>query len=154
MAVCRSAGVPLIINDRVDIAIACDADGVHVGQDDLPCTVVRRMIGPGKIVGVSTHNVEEALQALEDGADYIGTGAIYPTSTKDSTAIGVNALKTVCDACGIPCVAIGGINAQNASEVMKVGAAGIAVVSAIFNKPQPDIAAAELGEVVRRAAVK
>eukprot|EP00960_Hanusia_phi_P075041 768366-Hanusia_phi.AAC.3 len=95
MAICRAANVPFIVNDRVDIALACDADGVHVGQDDMPCREVRRLLGPHKIVGVSVKTAVEAIKAQEDGADYVGSGAVYPTSTKDSSSIGVEGLRKV-----------------------------------------------------------
>jgi len=193
MPVCRRHGVPLIINDRVDIALACDADGVHVGQDDLPCKVVRRMLGPHKIVGVSVKTPQEMAQAERDGADYVGSGAVYPTSTKDSSAIGVfpcvsvcfrrpcawclfesfllaaclsirvlskrattqnvhagvKGLALVCRSAALPVVAIGGLNAANCRESLDVGAVGIAVVSAIFNKPDPQTAAQALAAALR-----
>ncbi|EKX55216.1 putative TH1,Thiamine [Guillardia theta CCMP2712] len=120
MAICRAANVPFIVNDRVDIALACDADGVHVGQDDMPCDEVRRLLGPHKIVGVSVKTGEEAIKAQEDGADYIGSGAVYPTSTKDSSAIGLEGLSKVCKGCDIPCVAIGGLNASNCGEAIRL----------------------------------
>jgi len=106
MPVCRRHGVPLIINDRVDIALACDADGVHVGQDDLPCKVVRRMLGPHKIVGVSVKTPQEMAQAERDGADYVGSGAVYPTSTKDSSAIGVSSCVSVAPVLGVSLKAV------------------------------------------------
>lgn len=126
--------VPLIINDRVDIALAVDADGVHIGQEDLPAQVVRRLIGPGKILGVSAGTVEEAIKAQEDGADYLGVGAVFPTPTKpESGAIGIEGVKKIKESVSIPVVAIGGITRENAYEVMiKTGADGIASVSAIF----------------------
>ena len=151
MAVCRPRGVPLIINDRVDIALACDADGVHVGQDDLPCDVVRRMLGPHKIVGVSVKTRQEVAQAERDGADYVGSGAVYPTSTKDSSAIGLEGIAQVCSGSSLPVVAIGGLNGANCGDSIAVGAAGIAVVSAIFNKPDPQAAAQALAATVAGA---
>lgn len=132
--VTRRKNIPLIINDRVDIALAVDADGVHVGQEDLPAEVVRRLIGPGKILGVSAGTVEEAIKAQKDGADYLGVGAAYPTPTKpESCAIGIEGIKRIKEAVGIPVVAIGGITRENAYEVMlKTGVDGISSVSAVF----------------------
>ncbi|MDN5311449.1 MAG: thiamine-phosphate pyrophosphorylase [Thermoanaerobacteraceae bacterium] len=132
--VTRRKNIPLIINDRVDIALAVDADGVHIGQEDLPAEVVRRLIGPGKILGVSAGTVEEAIKAQKDGADYLGVGAAYPTPTKpESCAIGIEGIKKIKEAIDIPVVAIGGITRENAYEVMlKTGVDGISSVSAVF----------------------
>ncbi|KAE8698659.1 Thiamine biosynthetic bifunctional enzyme TH1 [Hibiscus syriacus] len=136
LKICRSHGVPLLINDRVDVAIACDADGVHVGQCDMPARVVRTLLGPEKIIGVSCKTPEQAQQAWVDGADYIGCGGVYPTKTKENnTAIGLDGLKTVCVASKLPVVAIGGIGVSNARAVMEIGVPnveGVAVVSALF----------------------
>ena len=108
--------VPLIINDRVDVALAIDADGVHVGQSDLPCDVTRKLIGKDKILGVSAATIEEAKKAERDGADYIGTGAVFPTATKDDApSITKEDLKEIVESINIPVVAIGGINLDNAS---------------------------------------
>ncbi|TZE81134.1 thiamine phosphate synthase [Calorimonas adulescens] len=127
--------IPLIINDRVDVALAVDADGVHVGQEDLPADVVRRMIGPGKILGVSAKTVEEGIKAQRDGADYLGVGAVYSTLTKpESDAIGLERVKMIKEAVDIPVVAIGGITLENAYEVMvKTGVDGLSTVSAVFS---------------------
>lgn len=134
---CRSYGVPLLINDRVDIALACDADGVHVGQSDMPLSVVRSLLGPEKIIGVSCKNPEQAYQAWIDGADYIGCGGVFPTNTKaNNQTIGLDGLKAVCLASKLPVVGIGGINMSNASSVMEIDApnlAGVAVVSTLFD---------------------
>jgi len=134
---CRSYGVPLLINDRVDIALACDADGVHVGQSDIPASVVRSLLGPEKIIGVSCKTPEQASQAWIDGADYIGCGGVFPTNTKaNNQFIGLDGLKAVCLESKLPVVAIGGINMSNASSVMEIDApnlAGVAVVSALFD---------------------
>lgn len=148
LACCRAARVPLIINDRVDVALAAGADGVHVGQDDIPAEAVRRMIGPDAILGVSVKTVEEALAAEAAGADYLGAGAIYSTATKDSSVIGVESFREVCAAVSIPVVAIGGVGKGVAKEVMEAGAAGIAVVSAIFAAKDMRKAATELREEV------
>lgn len=130
--------VPLIINDRVDVALAIDADGVHVGQSDMPCDVTRKLVGDDKIVGVSAATIEEAQKAERDGADYIGTGAVFPTSTKDDApSITKKELKEVVDSIDIPVVAIGGITLDNASELTDTGIAGLSVVSAIMSSDNP-----------------
>ena len=137
--------VPLIINDRVDIALAIDADGVHVGQSDMPCDVTRRLIGEDKILGVSAATVSEAKKAEKDGADYIGTGAVFPTATKDDApSVTKEGLKEVVDSIDIPVVAIGGINHDNASELKDTGIAGLSVVSAIMSAENPKKASEEL----------
>lgn len=137
--------VPLIINDRVDIALAIDADGVHVGQSDMPCDVTRRLIGEDKILGVSAATVSEAKKAEKDGADYIGTGAVFPTATKDDApSVTKEGLKEVVESIDIPVVAIGGINHDNASELKDTGIAGLSVVSAIMSAENPKKASEEL----------
>lgn len=151
LRMCRAAGVPMLVNDRVDIALAVDADGVHVGQDDMPARVVRRLIGPGKLLGVSVKTREEAVKAAADGADYLGAGAIVPTGTKDSSVIGFDGLARVCEAVDIPVVAIGGVGVSNAREVIEAGAAGVAVVSAVFAAPDVERATRELRGVVQGA---
>jgi len=138
-------GVPLIINDRADIALAVDADGVHIGQDDLPYEAARRIVGPNKIVGVSTHNVDEAKAAADMGADYIGVGAIFATGTKNDVApTSIDELRRICEAVKIPMVAIGGINKNNVSLLSGTGIDGIAVVSAIVAQADTAGAAREL----------
>ncbi|XVF45233.1 hypothetical protein PTKIN_Ptkin02bG0188700 [Pterospermum kingtungense] len=138
LKICRWHGVPLLINDRVDVAIACDADGVHVGQSDMPAHVARTLLGPEKIIGVSCKTPEQAQQAWIDGADYIGCGGVYPTNTKENNiTVGLDGLKTVCMACKLPVVAIGGIGTSNAQAVMEIGAPnlkGVVVVSALFDR--------------------
>ena len=130
--------VPLIINDRVDVALAIDADGVHVGQSDMPCSVTRRLIGEDKILGVSADTIEEAKKAEKDGADYIGTGAVFPTATKDDAPkITKKDLKEIVDSINIPVVAIGGITLENASQLNDTGIAGLSVVSAIMSSENP-----------------
>lgn len=137
--------VPLIINDRVDVALAIDADGVHVGQTDMPCDVTRKLIGENKILGVSASTITEAQKAQEDGADYIGTGAVFPTATKDDApSITKEDLKDVVDSIDIPVVAIGGITLENASELNDTGIAGLSVVSAIMSADNPKKASEEL----------
>jgi thiamine-phosphate pyrophosphorylase len=133
--------VPLLINDRADIALAVDADGVHVGQSDLPASVVREMIGRGKLLGVSASTVDEAVKAVEDGADYIGVGAMYPTGTKtDAAIVSMDELKRIREAVSIPIVVIGGINQRTVPDFAGTGIDGLAVVSAVI--AQKDIAGA------------
>lgn len=138
LEICRLHNIPLLINDRVDIALACDADGVHVGQSDMPVPTVRALLGPDKIIGVSCKTPEHALKAWADGADYIGSGGVFPTNTKaNNRTIGLDGLKEVCLASKVPVVAIGGINLGNAREVMELGVVnleGVAVVSAVFDR--------------------
>lgn len=137
--------VPLIINDRVDVALAINADGVHVGQSDMPCDITRKLIGPDKILGVSAHNIEEAKKAQKDGADYLGSGAVFPTSTKDNAnRITKEDLKEIVKSVDIPVVAIGGINLDNAHELTDTGIAGFSVVSAIMSSDNPEKSSKEL----------
>lgn len=136
---------PLIINDRVDIALAVGAAGVHVGQGDLPCKVVREMIGPDMIVGVSAATLEEAVRAEQDGADYLGVGAMYATATKtDTRPVSMEELLKIRAAVKIPIVVIGGINKQTLGNFKGTGVNGLAVVSAIVAQPDPEAAAREL----------
>lgn len=137
--------VPLIINDRVDVALAIDADGVHVGQSDMPCDVTRRLIGEDKILGVSAATIDEAKKAQEDGADYIGTGAVFPTQTKnDAPSVTKQELKEIVESIDIPVVAIGGINLENAHELIDTGISGLSVVSAIMSSDNPKKSSEEL----------
>ena len=137
--------VPLIINDRVDVALAVDADGVHVGQSDMPCDITRELIGENKILGVSAATIDEAKKAEKDGADYIGTGAVFPTSTKDDApSITKKDLKNIVDSINIPVVAIGGINIENANELNNTGISGLSVVSAIMSADNPKEASEKL----------
>lgn len=136
---------PLIINDRVDIALAVGAAGVHVGQGDLPCKVVREMIGPDMIVGVSAATLEEAVRAEQDGADYLGVGAMYATATKtDTRPVSMEEILKIRAAVKIPIVVIGGINKQTLGNFKGTGVNGLAVVSAIVAQPDPEAAAREL----------
>mgnify|MGYP000868852216 CR=1 FL=1 len=146
LAVTRRYGVPLIVNDRLDVALAVDAEGVHLGQEDIPCRLARQILGPEKIIGVSASSVEEARQAEADGADYLGVGAVFPTGTKADAgeAIGLEPLKAIKAAVKIPVVAIGGINAANAAAVAATGVDGLAVVSAVVAAPDPQDAARRL----------
>ena len=137
--------VPLIINDRIDIALAIDADGVHVGQSDMPCDVARKLIGKDKILGISASTIPEAHKAQKDGADYIGTGAVFPTTTKDDApSVTKQELKEIVDSIDIPVVAIGGITIENASELIDTGISGLSVVSAIMSAKNPKKASQEL----------
>ena len=137
--------VPLIINDRIDVALAVDADGVHVGQSDMPCDVARKLIGENKILGVSAATIDEAKKAEKDGADYIGTGAVFPTSTKDDApSITKKDLKDIVDSINIPVVAICGINIENAKELKNTGISGLSVVSAIMSADNPKKASEKL----------
>ena len=133
-ALCRRYGVPFLVNDNVEIAIACGADGIHVGQEDLAAGEVRRRVGENMILGVSVHTVEEACQAVRDGADYLGLGAVFPTSTKtDVEQMSNETLRAICDAVDVPIVAIGGINRGNILKLAGSGVDGVALVSAIFS---------------------
>ena len=132
-ALCDSYNVPLIINDRVDVALAVGAAGVHVGQDDLPCSVVRNLVGADFIIGVSAHNPAESLRAIADGADYLGCGAVFGTATKPGVAkLGLANLQAIRSVATIPMVGIGGVNASNYAEVLATGANGAAIISGIL----------------------
>lgn len=138
-------GVPLIIDDRADVALACGAAGVHVGAADLPVAEARRLMGPDRIVGATAKTVDAAVRAWKDGADYLGVGAIYPTTTKVVTVLTkVSTLEEICRAVPIPAVAIGGLNSGNLDVLKGTSAAGIAVVSAIMKAEQPQKSAREL----------
>lgn len=139
-ALCDSFNVPLIINDRLDIAMAVGAAGVHLGQDDLPCAAARKILGEDYIIGVSAHNPAEAKAALQSGADYLGCGAVFGTATKaDVKKLGTEGLTAICREKGLPVVGIGGVTADNYREVRAAGADGAAIVSGIL--AQPDIRA-------------
>jgi thiamine-phosphate pyrophosphorylase len=142
----QGGGGTFIVNDRCDVALAVGADGVHLGQEDLPLADARPMLGREKRIGVSTHNLAQALEAEAGGADYIGFGPIFPTTTKENPdpVVGVAGLREVRARVRIPIVAIGGITARNAAEVMAAGADAVAVVSAILAAPDPQAAIAEL----------
>lgn len=130
---CKEYMVPFVINDNVDVALACDADGVHLGQDDMSPIEARKMLGDNKIIGISAVNLEQAILAEKQGADYLGVGAVFPTSTKEDAAyVSYEELKKICEAVSIPVVAIGGIGANNIMELKGSGIDGISVVSAIF----------------------
>ena len=132
--------VPLIINDRLDIALAADADGLHVGQEDLPVAVARRFLGAGKILGATAATQQDAIAAEHDGADYIGSGAVYPTSTKpNKPVLPLHILTQITQAVRIPVVAIGGITADNVTPLLQAGVDGVAVVSAIMSSSEPAV---------------
>lgn len=130
---CKEYDVPFVINDNVDIAIAMDADGVHVGQSDMEAGNVREKLGPDKIIGVSAQTVEQAVLAEQRGADYLGVGAVFPTGSKDDAVeVSHETLKAICEAVSIPVIAIGGISVGNVKELAGSGIVGIAVISAIY----------------------
>ena len=142
---CRQYGVPFVINDNVSIAKKIDADGVHVGQDDMEAGNVREILGPDKIIGVSAHNVEEALRAQMHGAEYLGVGAAFSTSSKpDARAISHDTIRAICEAVTIPVIAIGGINRDNILQLKGNGLCGVAVIGAIFAQRDIEAATAEL----------
>lgn len=149
----RPLGIPLIVNDRLDVALAAGADGVHLGQGDLPCAEARRIAGPGFLIGVSVSIPAEALAAERDGADYLGVSPVFDTPTKRDTpaATGLDGLRAIRASVRLPLVAIGGIKAANAPEVLRAEADGIAVVSAIMAAPDPCAAARALADAVAYA---
>ncbi len=151
-ALLAPVGVPLIVNDRVDVALAACADGVHVGQSDMPCPDVRRLLGPSAIIGLSVETLEQALAAPDD-IDYLGVSPLFSTPTKTDTAPawGLDGLAALRRASRLPLVAIGGIHSGNAASVIRAGADGIAVVSAICCAPDPELAARALRTATLRA---
>lgn len=142
--------LPLVINDRLDIALAIGAEGLHLGRSDLPLPVARRLAGNALFIGLSASTVEEALRAQAEGADYLGVGAVYPTGTKSDAggAIGLEQLARIQAAVHIPVAAIGGVNEGNAAQVMETGVAGIAVISGILSQPDIEAAARNLRRIV------
>jgi thiamine-phosphate diphosphorylase len=143
----KRAGGVFIVNDHADIAKAVDADGVHLGQDDLPLEYGRKVLGGDKLIGISTHSVEQARKAEAAGADYIGFGPLFPTTTKDAGPHqGVERLRSVRNAVRIPVLAIGGISPDTLAEAMQTGADGVAVISAVLSAPDPGAAARDLIE--------
>ena len=142
---CAQHGVPFVVNDSVEIALQCEADGVHVGQSDIKGRDIRAIIGPDKILGISAGTVEEAVAAEKAGADYIGVGAVFPTGTKkNATPMTMELLKEIVSSVSIPVVAIGGISAENILQLRGSGVDGVAVVSAIFAAEDPGKATADL----------
>jgi thiamine-phosphate pyrophosphorylase len=152
-AICRRFHVPLIINDRVDVALAIDAEGVHIGQSDMPYRTARAILGAGKIIGLSVESVEDALKAEDKDVDYLGVSPIFftPTKTDLKHELGLDGLKRIKSFSRHPVVAIGGLNAANADQVIRTGADGIAVVSAICAAENPQAAAAHLRRIIRQA---
>jgi thiamine-phosphate pyrophosphorylase len=149
-AITRESGVLFFVNDRVDVALLVDADGVHLGQDDIPCRDARHLMGD-RIIGISAETVAEAVQAERDGADYLGVGAVFPTQSKpDAGYTGLDGLRQIVQAVQIPVVAIGGIQHSNMESVMQTGAAGIAVVSAVMSAHDPKAAASALSQTLLR----
>lgn len=146
----QAYGARLIINDRVDIALAVDADGVHVGQDDMPYEIVRSLVGPDKLIGLSVNNMIELRSALDDKPDYLGVAAVFATNTKLDTSnlLGLDGLREICTSTSLPTFAIGGINATNSKQIMQAGATGAAVVSAICGQPSPFEATRELLQLI------
>lgn len=147
-SITKKYGVPLIIDDRVDIALAIGAEGVHVGQSDMPVYIARKLMGDKKIVGATAKTVEQAKEAVEQGADYLGVGAIYPTTTKVKTVLtSAETLEAICKAVSVPVNAIGGLNKDNLHILNNIPIAGICVVSAIMKAESPQKAAEELRKV-------
>lgn len=150
---CRDAGVAFIVNDRVDVALAAEAGGVHVGQDDLPAAATRALLGAAPYLGVSAATREEADAASRDGADYLGVGAVYATATKPDAgeAVGIARVREVAASCDLPVVGIGGITIENAAPVIRAGAAGVAVITAVTMADDMAAATRRLREEVDRA---
>ena len=155
-AICHHYNVPLLINDRVDIALAVEADGVHIGQSDLPCSMIRQILGKDKIIGVSARTAQQAIQAQADGADYLGVGAMFATSTKqDAQTVTIASLTQIRQAVTLPIVAIGGINhttlpaLQQALQAADTSIDGVAVVSAILGQKDVKLASEKLKEMIK-----
>lgn len=145
---CRRYGVPFIINDNAEVAVKCGADGIHVGQSDMNAGELRRLVGDEMIIGVSASTVDTAIEAAANGADYIGTGSVFVTSTKDDAdSVSRETLAEICASVSIPVVAIGGINRENILGLSGSGVSGAAVISAIFAQPDIETAASELLEL-------
>ena len=154
-AMAREYKVPFVINDNVEIAVRMNADGVHVGQDDMEAGNVRALIGPDKILGVSAQTVEQAVLAEQQGADYLGVGAVFPTGSKDDAVdVPFETLKAICEAVSIPVVAIGGITLENTPELAGTGICGIAVISAIYAQKDIREAASALKKVIAETVQK
>lgn len=155
VALAREAGVPLVINDRIDVALAVGADGVHIGQSDMPLRIARALLGPDRIIGISTKTPKQARKALEEGADYLGSGGVFPTNTKENNiTIGIEGLLEVCESTPLPVVAIGGIKTTNAVAVLTAaigkqkGPDGVAIVSGVFDQPDVACATKDLKSIV------
>ncbi len=147
---CKEAGVPLIINDRVDIALAAEADGVHLGQDDFPIPLARNILGPDAIIGGSAGDMDEALKCLSDGVDYIGAGPVYATGSKSDAgpATGIENIRIIVEKISLPVIAIGGIKALDVNNLLDAGAYGVAVISAVCLDNDPETAASRFRTVL------
>ena len=145
-ALCREAGASFIVNDRIDVAIASQADGVHLGQDDFPIPLARELLGKDAIIGGSAVTLEEANKCHSEGADYVGFGPVYPTTSKDNAGpvTGLALLKEVVARIPLPIIAIGGVSTENTPEILKAGARGIAIISAVCCQPDPEKATRDL----------
>ncbi|MDE2889401.1 MAG: thiamine phosphate synthase [Gemmatimonadota bacterium] len=154
--ICARSGVSLIVNDRVDVALAAEADGVHLGQDDFPVVLARNLLGAGRIIGVSAGNPDEARKGIADGADYVGFGPIFPTGSKSDAgeAKGLEKLADFARAVRAPVIAIGGIGAENAAGVMRSGAHGIAVISAVCCQADPEAATRNLVKLIKASGIR
>jgi len=138
---CRAAGAVFVVNDRVDLAVAVEADGVHLGQEDLPPAAARRLLRPGMLLGLSTHSVDQALAAQAAGADYVAVGAMFPTATKpDFQLVGPALIRELRPRIRVPLIGIGGITLDNVAQVIAAGADGVAVISAVCGAPDPEAA--------------
>jgi len=151
---CDRAGIVFIVNDRIDVALAADADGVHLGQDDFPLELARKILGGNKIIGGSAGNVEEALKCADEGADYIGFGPVYPTGSKEDAgpATGIEAMKNLSRVISLPIIAIGGVNSENIPEIISAGAHGVAVISAVCCSEDPVAASRILKEALEHGS--
>lgn len=151
--VCKEAGVPLVLNDRIDIALAVEADGIHLGQEDFPVAVARRLLGDEIMIGATATTLEQARKAQEEGASYVGFGPVYPTSSKANPAAvkGIDVLSQVCAHIDIPVIAIAGIKTDRVSEVMSAGAHGVAVMTAVSLADDPESAVKGLAERLRES---
>ncbi len=152
----KDSGVPLIINDRVDVALAVKADGVHLGQTDMPLETAKEILGDSMIIGISAESLQDAIEAEKDGADYLGVSPIYATPTKTDTAppLGLKGLREIRAAVKLPLVGIGGLNRETAADVIRNGGDGVAVVSAIVAADDPEAAAKGLRQVIEEARRK
>jgi thiamine-phosphate pyrophosphorylase len=144
-----------IVNDRLDVAIAAEADGVHLGQDDFPIPLGRKLLGEGRIIGGSAATMEEARKCISEGADYVGFGPVFPTTSKDDAGpvSGIDILKQVVEAISLPIIAIGGVGAGNIPDVMRTGAHGIAVISAVCCQDDPEQATRSLYQALYESAL-
>jgi len=152
---CSEADVTFIVNDRLDVAIAAEADGVHLGQDDFPIPMARELLGEGRIIGGSAATLDEARKCLSEGADYVGFGPVYPTSSKDDAGpvSGIDILKQVVEIIPLPIIAIGGVGAENIPDVMRAGAHGIAVISAVCCQDDPEEATRALYQALNKGTL-